>query len=208
VTTAGNPIEELLASLATTVSNATLGLDPSSAARLAALEGKCLRLEIEGPGRAGALTNTLLVRGGTLEWCSDHDAHRPNVIVTGPLPDIAALLLDGASRTDGRVTIDGDETLLADFGGLLKHFEPDLAAPVGQVLGRELADNLVGLAEAGIAFVRSAGETLEASIRDSARAAYLGDDDFALLLEQMDELRLRTDRLRERVHRLESAHGE
>lgn len=193
---APSPLEDLFTGFLTSVGHATLKLDPASDVRLATLEGKSLRLNVTGPGGSGPPTLTLRVSDGELEWLTGATV-RPNVILTGTLPDIVALLI-GPDSGPG-VTIEGDEAVLSEFGTLLTEFEPDLAGPIGDVLGQRAADDLIGLAEAGIALLKSAAETIGGSARESARAGWVADEDFDRALDQMQGLQLRVDRLAARV---------
>jgi ubiquinone biosynthesis protein UbiJ len=189
-------LEALFTGFLTSVGHATLKLDPTSDIRLAALEGKSLRLNVVGPGGSGPGTLTLRVSDGELEWLTGETV-RPNAILTGTLPDIVALLL-GPDSGPG-VTIEGDEAVLSEFGKLLTAFEPDLAGPIGNVLGQRAADDLIGLAEAGIALLKSAAETIGGSARESARAGWVADEDFDRALDRIQGLQLRVDRLAARV---------
>ena len=127
---------------------------------------------------------------------------RPNVIVTGPAGDLLALLSN--RDTSSSVTIDGDEQVLADLVTLLKHFEPDLAGPMAELLGTQAADNLVGIAEAAIAALKSTAESLGAVARQGAQTRYLGNSEFDQMLERLEELQLRVDRLGARVGDIQS----
>ena len=162
-----------------------------------------MALHVLFPGGTGEQTFTVTVSAGQLAWIpgSDPEGPRPNVIVTGRLPDIAALLRN-PDHADG-VVIDGDEQVLAGFAAVLTHFHPDLAGPVGNVIGPEAADGLIGLAEAGIAFMKSAADTLEHMARDGARSGFVAETDFDRLLDSMEGLTLRIDRLNARLALLE-----
>lgn len=199
------PLEDLVTGFLTSVGNVTLKLDPSSQVRLAPLEGRSLRLNIVGPTGPPSRTLTLCVHGGELEWVSG-EVDKPNAILTGTLPDLAAVLLDPDSGPG--VGIEGDETLLREFGALLTAFEPDLAGPIGDVLGQRAADDLIGFAEAGIALLKSAAETLGNSARESAREGWVGDEDFGQALERMEGLQLRVDRLAARIDLLDRGRGD
>jgi len=196
------PIEDLLTGMLSSVGNAALKLDPTSSVRLRALEGKSLRLEIIPPGSDAPRPLTLISRDAELEWEATR-TDQPNVILTGTLPDILALLANPEAANS--VRIEGDEVVLADFGAVLSHFEPDLAGPMTDVIGPQLADNLIGLAEAGIAVLKSAAESIGQTAREGARANYLADAEFSTMLDRLDSVRLRIDRLSARVGLLESS---
>jgi len=197
-----DPIEAMFTRILGSAGNLALRLDPLSAARLEALDGRTLRFEIATPGRTEPRILTLSVNDGQIQWLA-RSTDQPNVIVSGSLPAIAGLLANPEATTD--VFIDGDESILTEFGDLLKRFEPDLAGPVSELVGTELADDLIGMAEAGIAFLRSASESVTRAAAESARDSYLGGEELDAMLNELDALRLRTDRLAARVGLLESA---
>jgi ubiquinone biosynthesis protein UbiJ len=202
--TAPSPLEDLIAGILSSAGNAVLNLDPASAPRLAELEGKTMALRALLPG-GREQTFVVTVGAGQLAWVAGADAEsqRPNVMVTGRVPDIAALLRN-PDHAEG-VVIDGDEQVLAAFAAVLTRFHPDLAGPIGNVIGPEAADGLIGLAEAGIAFMKSAADTLEHMARDGAGSAFVAETDFDRLLDRMEGLTLRIDRLNARLALLENA---
>lgn len=206
-------LEELFSQALTSIGNLTLKLDPLSQARLDALEGICVRFEVVTPDREDLLITVVRVCDGQLvvatlgshDRTEDSSDDKPNAIVTGPAGDLLALLSNRG--TSSRVTIDGDEQVLADLATLLKHFEPDLAGPMGEILGTQAADNLVGIAEAAIAALKSTAESLGAVARQGAQARYLGNPEFDQMLGRLEELQLRVDRLGARVRDIESSQG-
>lgn len=197
-----DPIEALFTRILGSAGNLALKLDPLSAARLQALDGRTLRFEIATPGRTGPRILTLSVSDGQIQWHA-RSTDQPNVIVAGSLPSIAGLLANPEATTD--VRIDGDESILSEFGDLLKRFEPDLAGPMSGLVGTELADGLIGMAEAGIAFLKSASESVTRAAAESARDNYVSNETLDAMLDDLDILRLRTDRLAARVGLLEAA---
>ena len=193
---AATPLELLLARILGDVGNFTLGLDPKSRLRLTALEGSCVRFEILPPGGGSARPLSLQIADGQLCWQASASLE-PNAIVRGSLPDIVALL--GNSHQAAGVLIEGNEALLSELGSLLRQLQPDLARPMGELVGRDLADSLVGFAEAGVAFLKSAAEGIVSTEGETTRATFLRSDDFSRLLNDMESLSLRVDRLAARV---------
>lgn len=203
MTRTATPLETLLARLLGDLGNLTLKLDPMSQARLEALDGVSVRFEVIGPLGGEPRPMTLTIAGSGLSWHAGA-GERPNAIVTGTLPAIASLLGSAEGSTAGQARIEGDESVLREVAGLLRHLEPDLAEPMGGILGRDMADNLIGMAEAGIAFLKSAAESVAGSAREGARAAYVADPDFLEALDNLDDLQLRVDRLTSRIGLLEA----
>lgn len=202
MSTRATPLEQLLAGMLGELGNFTLGLDPLSRTRLGALAGRSARFEITPPGGSPPRPLTLHVREDALVFHADADGE-PHVIVSGTLPDIVRTLLDQPGGQS--VRIEGDESLLAGLAALFGDLRPDPAAPLGNLIGRDLADAAVGLAEAGIAFLRSAAESVSSSARQEASAHFVGQTDFESLQTRIEALRLRTDRLDARTARAESA---
>ncbi len=201
--TAGSPLERSLAGLFGTLGNATLDLDPASAPRLAALAGRCVRFEIVPPWpEQPTRPLTVLATATGLEVRADRNPE-PHVIVTGTLP--AILMSFARPEPSPGLRIDGDEATLAALADLLRDLEPDLSRPLGSVLGETLANDLIGAAEAGIAFLKSAAETVTGEVRAQAGQAYVAASEFTDLMERRDALRLRLDRLAARTTLLETA---
>lgn len=198
---AGTPPEQLLARLLSDLGNTALRLDPLSRARLGPLSGRCARIDIVVPGGGAPRPLTVLVSESGLA-CRAGTEPPPHVILTGTLPDIARQLT-GTGGGRG-VRIEGDESVLTGLAGLFSGLRPDLAAPLGNLIGPELADDLVGLAEAGFAMLRSAAEGLTTAARRDAADAFVNQDGFERLLARLQDLRLRVDRLDARTRRLET----
>jgi len=195
------PPEQLLARMLGDVSNTALRLDPLSRARLAPLSGRCLRIDILPPGGGPARSLTVTVDDSGL-LCRAGAEGTPHVILTGTLPDIVRRLTGAeGGRT---VRIEGDESVLAGLAELFTHLQPDLATPLATVLGRTLADDLMGLAEAGFAFFRSAAESVTTAARRDAADAFVDQSGFERLITRLEDLRLRVDRLDARARQLET----
>lgn len=201
----GSPPEAVLARMLSGIGNQTLKLDPGSRPRLAELAGTCVRFDVIPPSLPSAGTPeprsiTLKVRpdGLDLEAGSTAQAH---VVVTGTLPDIIGSFL--AARTDpshtGSLRIDGDEAQLQALADLFRALEPDVAEPLAGLVGREMADGLVGFAEAGIALLKSAAESVSSGVRQEATRVWVDNPAFQTLMDRFDDLRLRVDRLDARV---------
>lgn len=204
---APSPLESLFARVAGELSSQTLKLDPASYPRLEALAGTRIRFDITPPavpGLAAEPRSLLLVvqpDALLLEAGSQAEAH---AVVSGALPDIVQTFFTPPGGSDNpantsRVRIEGDEAVLQAVAALFRDLQPDLAEPLAKVIGREAADNLIGAAEAGLAFLRSAAESLATGARKQAEHAWVTDQAQDSLLNRVDDLRLRIDRLDARV---------
>lgn len=204
------PIEEGLARLLGEFSSQTLKLDPASHPRLAAIAGTRIRFDVIPPALPGRpdpaprhLMLTVHPDGLDLQPDTGQEAH---AVVRGTLPEIAASLL--GTRAPGRerrgVRIDGDEAALQSVAALFRDLEPDLAEPLSNLIGRNAADSLLGAAEAGLAFLKSAAESVGAGIRKEAGSVWVSEDSFRELMDRSEDLKLRLDRLAARVHLAET----
>jgi ubiquinone biosynthesis protein UbiJ len=193
----------VLADALTDLANRGLGLDPATAARLAALEGRRLRLEAELPGPLGSQSVTLEIRDGGLHR-PRHDDVPPNVIVRGRPPALLAWLGGVDAGAAGQIHIDGDSAVLAELRSALLGFRPDAEAPLAGLLGPDLARDLLGGAELAMATLRSALQGGTNAMRHSAGASLADHRQLDVLLDRLDDLRLRVDRLGARVAEQES----
>ncbi len=208
------PLERLFARLAGELSSQTLKLDPTSYPRLDALAGTRVRFDILPPAVPGfsdaaAEPRTLLLivqpDALVLEAGSTEQAH---AVVTGTLPGIARLFLRPSAANTADVRLEGDEAALQSVAALFQDLEPDLAEPLAGVIGREAADGLIGAAEAGFAFLRSAAEGLATGARKEAGNAWVTDQARNTLMDRLDDLRLRVDRLDARIGLVEARKSE
>jgi len=204
---AASPLESLLARLAGEISNQTLKLDPTSHPRLEALAGTRIRFDVVPPALPGVPAGDnepravlLVVSQDSLSFEAGSSA-AAHAVVSGTLADIARTFFGpgGEINKSANVRIEGDEAALQSVAALFRDLQPDLAEPLAQVIGRDAADSLIGAAEAGVAFLRSAAESLATSARKEARNTWLTDQAQESLLDRMDDLRLRIDRLDARV---------
>jgi len=195
--TRGN-LETLFADALAALANASLNLDPSSAARLSALEGRRIRIIAELPPPLGARHFTLQVEAARLRLFPD-DTENPNVIVTGTVPDLARWLLTGHTISGGGLRIEGDTTVLTEAVAVFRGFNPDLAIPLGRILGADTAASLLGAGELALAGLRSAAEAMGGSIRQGAAERFVSREQVAQFLDALDDTQLRVDRLAARV---------
>lgn len=197
-TGARSGLDSVFADVLADLANRSLDLDPASRARLAALDGRRVQLSAALPPPFGRRDFTLQVSGGRLRLLP-HAAVDPHVIVRGSVPDLLAWLLGGENAARGRLDIDGDSTVLAELRAALKAFRPELGEPLRRLLGDELTQSALGAAELALATLRSAFEGVQQSVRDGAAHAFVDRRECERFLDELDELRLRVDRLAARV---------
>jgi ubiquinone biosynthesis protein UbiJ len=115
--------------------------------------------------------------------------------------------LTGSDNAGSTLTFEGDEAVLAELTGILTNFEPDLAEPLTTFLGADVADNLVGVAETAFASLRSVLQGLGNAAQDTAGRSYVNSPNLSTLLNGLDDLQLRIDRLTAKVHAAEQRRG-
>lgn len=185
-------IEDAIATVATNLSRASLGSDPAVRERLLTLEGRLVKVVCEVP----PLTFYLMVKDGELLCCSSID-EKPNVIITG---NAAALVrwLSAPTQIDD-ILIEGDEAVLLELSTALAGFSPSLLTPLTRFLGADTAQTLLGGAELTISAFRSAAEGVGLALEKTAASRFVTRADTNALLDALDELRLRIDRLAARI---------
>ncbi len=230
-------LESVVADLLGTLSNAGLQLDPLSQARLRALEGHRVWFDISLPTALTAQNLTLTIAvgnpdpglvgnpdpgpagpgAGGPDLAGSRPADRrleftagchgqPNAIVRGAMPALFAWLT-GSDDAGSTLTFEGDEAVLAELTGILTNFEPDLAEPLTTFLGADAADNLISVAETAFASLRSVLQGLGNAVQDTAGRSYVNSPNLSTLLNGLDDLQLRIDRLAAKVHAADQRRG-
>ena len=181
-----------LADIATRLSRQALQSDPVLAARLAQLQGNVVELQCTVP----AATWHLQIEADQVRTVSGPAPH-PQAVVRGSLPALSRWLLPGGGSAD--LEISGDQVLLMELADLLKSFSPDLAQPLNQLLGPELAGSLIGGAELGLQALQSLLEGAGRTVQKQATDTFVQRPQLNEFLDGVDELRLRVDRLAARI---------
>lgn len=190
-----------------TIGNRTLALDPRSRARLAALDMATVQFEIVPPVDGPDTLVVLQIENATISFHASSPS-TPNAIVRGTLPAMIGWLISGTQGTvPAGISFEGDESLLQHIAALVRGYRPDLEAPLGRLFGAAATRELLGAAETTVNFLRSAFDGLTgaatASAQASARAGFVAEPDMPAMLDTLDALQLRVDRLNARVRELE-----
>ncbi len=185
-----------------------LRLDPDARARVAALEGCVLALEITGVD----VTVFVEPRDQTLELVTE-PTHAAATRIAGPPASLARLATEGGTRVifSGGVTVTGDVTVARAYKRLFDTLDPDWEAAVARVLGDSAGRQVERFAHAADAWLRRAWAGRRADLR-----AWLADETEALparteverLFDGIDRARHDADRLAARLERLDRRHGE
>ena len=185
-------IDEALAAFASNIARAGLSMDQGTREHLRALEGRLIRIVSEQP----TLSFYLLVEDGRLTCLSTSDK-TPHVMVSGSGLALARWL-SAPHRTEG-IRIEGDEGVLLEVSSALSNFSPDLLSPLTRVLGPDTTQTLLGGAELAVSAFRSAAEGVGLALEQTAANRFITRADTNALLDSLDELRLRIDRLASRI---------
>ena len=175
-----------------------LAADPATAGQFAAFAGRCIELQSHTPVFTAHLT---LQADGIQVFAGPADT--PHAIIKGSGRELVQALLPGGSF-EGLI-IEGDTALLFNLTNLFSRFSPDVATPLGRFIGEANAANLVGTAELGLAGLKTAFTGLSQTVQQQATGQFVKTRQLDELLEGIDGLRLRVDRLAANLSRVEQA---
>lgn len=198
-----NPLLDRLGRLLEAVLDRALALDAPLRAQLAGLEGRRIGIDLRGTGLALALT----VNDGRLR-VGPHWEQPGDLNLRASPGSLLALALRGAGAAPlapGKVEIAGDAELARRLETLLRAYRPDVeeafARVFGDIVGVPLARGLLSAwswsRESAQALVRDGAEFLRDESRD-----LLAPAEMDALLDDIDLLRERADRLAARIARL------
>jgi ubiquinone biosynthesis protein UbiJ len=185
-------LDDTLAALSSNLAAAGLRLDPAMHARLLAIDGRSIAINSSLP----PLQLFIVVERGTLGVKSTFNG-KPNVAVSGSGMELANWL--AAPHRIDNITIEGDETVLLEVTAALRAFDPDLLTPFTTLFGATQAQNILGGAELAVSVIRSAAEGVGQAIEKTVAAQFVSREDTGALLDVLDDLRLRIDRLAARI---------
>ena len=180
-------IEHLIGSWATAISNRVVDSDPELRTRLNELTGRAIELKCTSPEALWHLsfhTDDLVFTPGP--------AAQPTVVVTGSARDLVRWLGGGSSEG---ITIDSDDTTLLETMDSLRAFDPATEEAIAQVFGDRFAQTIVAGAEAGLKALNSIAQGMSHGLKSQAAERFVHRDHLNGLLDEIDELRLRVDRL-------------
>ncbi len=186
-----NPFLSFAAQLMEAAANAALAMDPIAQQALLSRDGQrvalaCTRPEIDLEISVQGDRLAILNRATT-------DAHAR---VSGEAAD----LLQGLwQHTPTGVTIDGDESLVVALRDVFSQLELDFAKPLALILGPDRANTIVGAGEAALGGASAALKAGAEGFRQDVTSTMATWSDAEPLLDSIDHLRERLDRLDARV---------
>lgn len=186
------PLPGILAATLETAVNRILALDDASGERLQRLDGRMLRLDLQGLG----ITLFFAFNGPHVEVGTRSQFEPDTVIAGSPFALFSMAAPEEAARwgaPGSRVTITGDATLARDLERLFSQLDPDwegrLSRMLGDVWGHQVAAGLRAGAGQARESAGSAGEMLREYVQSSrgpvARADEL--DEFADAVDELGE---------------------
>ena len=206
---------QILNAILESAGNRLLRLDPETLHRLAALQGKIVRLEVISPVPAGSpITIHLSPSEAGLRTLSDYSG-KPDVTLRGTPLALARLGFSKNMDTDTffsrEVTIEGDVELGQHLKRILDEMEIDWEEQASHVIGDVLAHQVGNLARDAKAWGSDAADTIKQNLTE-----YLLEESRLLpkrtqvekFLAAVDTLRADSDRLMQRVQRLQGVHNQ
>jgi ubiquinone biosynthesis protein UbiJ len=182
--------------------NRYLQLDPDSRSKLAAMQGKCLAIELTGL----EFTLYLLIDSQGILIFNDYP-ETPDATLSGSPLDLLGLALQqqpGPAMFAGGVKISGDTELGQFFKRLFDSLDIDWEEHLSQYTGDIVAHKLGNLFRSGVQWGQQASDILRQDI-----AEYLLQEDRLVpekaelegFFSEIDNLREDTDRLEARIKR-------
>ena len=187
--------DALFADLVETLANFGLSLDDDAAQRLAALEGRRLRIQCKAPAK----TVTLGVQSRRLSLSAEAIG-AADVTVSGAAADLLAWAWAGFGKGADKLEMEGDAALVAEFAAALR---PSGLDAVFARLPDNPGEDLLGALELAGAVLRSAVEGGAAALQRGLGEAPADAPPGREFAAAVRELRERVDGLQARVRDLE-----
>jgi ubiquinone biosynthesis protein UbiJ len=203
-----NPLLVRLARLLEAALNRVLALDEPTRSQLLNLEGQRIGLELRGTGLALEVTVTQgrLVVGPLRELPGDFTVRA----TPGSLLALALRAGDDSAVAPGKVDISGDAELARRIEKLVRGFRPDVEEAFAQTFGDVLGVPVARALSAALAWSRDSARAVAHDsaefLRDESRDL-IAPAEMDLLLDDIDALRERADRLAARIARVTRAAG-
>ena len=193
------PLPGILAAMLESAINRLLDLDRDTPARLERLEGRMLRLDIEGVG----ITLFFAFNGMQVE-VGTGSGYEPDTVISGsPVALFAMAVPDEIGNwgtPESRVSISGDANLARDLERLFSRLDPDwegrLSRIFGDVWGHQVAAGLRAGAEQAKDSAENAREMISEYVQQNQGPV--------IRREEVEEFSAAVEDTRESVERLEA----
>jgi ubiquinone biosynthesis protein UbiJ len=203
-----NPLLATLGRTLEKVLNQVLQLDSDACARIAALEGRRVGIQLRGLDIALAIS----VQDGRLKIGPHWDAPSDLDLRAAPGSLLAFALRRGEDSPlpPGKVEISGDAELARQIEKLLRGFQPDIEEALANTFGDVLGVPLARALQRGLAWTRESAQALARDtaefLRDETRDV-MAPAEMEQFLDDVDALRERAERLQARIARLATHPG-
>lgn len=184
---------------AETAINKALSMDPVSAQRLAALQGRVITLCVDSPASDTGLALTLLPDSHGVMLMSRYEGE-PDLQLSGSLSAYAKLAADQRGGIPAGITIKGDANLASELQAIAAGLDLDWEEQLARVTGDTLAHQTGRLVRGSRHYLQKTALTLGLNLEE-----FLKEE--ARLLPQrfeVEEWVSEVDRLRDDVARLEA----
>ena len=196
------PMRQLAGRALETTLNHVLSLDPDTQSKLSALDGRSVQLHLQGMDLALAVT----VEGHRLKVGPAPE--RSDLRVAATPGSLLSMLFrrNNESLAPGKVEISGDAELARRLEKLVSQFAPDFEEAFTRTFGDVIGVPLAKAVREGLAHTRESASHLAqdgaAWLRDETQMA-VAPGEIESFLDDVDNLRERTERLEARLARLE-----
>ena len=195
-------LASLFTDFVSTLTNASLNLDPLSESRLRSMNGRCIHLVARLPTPLDDKTLSVLVTDGRLEVVA-FAAPQPDAVARGSISDLLAWLTSGTTAA-GRVSVEGDETVVTELREIFRRYDPVLAETVLGFLDSEVTASILNFVEGTVATLRSTLEGAGAALQRGSAERYLTRPQLESFVDVLGNAQSRVDRLAQRVRDEES----
>jgi ubiquinone biosynthesis protein UbiJ len=201
------PIPSILAAMLEAAINRVLALDEDTPSRLQRLDGRMLRLDLEGVG-----ISLFFIFSATLVQVSIDSDDEPDTVISGsPFALFSMAVPDGGGSWGGpesRINIRGDANLARDLERLFSRLDPDwestLSRLFGDVWGHQVAAGIRSGSEQARAAAWNAAEMVSDYLqRDTGPLVPAAD--IRTFADAVDETRDAVERLEARLRIMREA---
>lgn len=190
----------LLAALESII-NRAIPLDPAAEQALLNLEGRSLAIHCTQP--ALKVTVYFINQRVTMIGQLDANAH---ALITGPGPDLARQAFQEHFAIGGAIELSGDQEFVMDIQRIVKQLDLDWEEPLSRFLGDPLAHQVGQIGRGLFGWAKESAQTLLRTtsdfIQEESKWAATRPE-VKSFVEDVDDLRLDSERLELRVERLQ-----
>jgi len=201
------PFPGILAAMLESAINRLLDLDEGTPERIDRLEGRMLKLDIEGVG----ISLYFAFNGGQVE-VGTRSSFEPDTTISGSPAALFSIAvpdeLGSWNSPDSRVNISGDANLARDLERLFSRLDPDwegrLSRIFGDVWGHQVAAGLRAGAEQARESAGSAGVMISEYLQQN-QSPVVGSDEVEAFAEAVEEASEWAESLENRILELEES---